>query len=80
MNSCELRLSPREQEVLLLIGQFKDYESISSCLSISRRTLHKHIEHISKKLNLSSKVGGRVQHSLVQYAIEHGYVKQNVAS
>ena len=81
MDNCDIRFSPREQEVLNLISQCQNYENISSHLRISRRTLHKHVEHISKKLKLSSKVGGRVQQDIAKYAIEHGYGKeQHVAS
>jgi DNA-binding CsgD family transcriptional regulator len=82
VNSQEynVRISDREREILSLIGQFYDYGIISEKLGISRRTLHKHIEHISKKIGLPQRIGGRVQQDIIKYAIEHGYGKQqNVA-
>jgi DNA-binding NarL/FixJ family response regulator len=75
--TCDIHFSPREQEVLMLLGQYQNYGKISSYLGISRRTLHKHIEHISKKLKLPQKVGQRVLQDIVGYVIEHEYVKQD---
>lgn len=45
-------LSPREVEVLELVGKGYTRKEIAGQLSISRFTVKKHKENISKKLNL----------------------------
>lgn len=76
MKNCEIHFSPREQEVLCLIGQFYNYEKIRVAMKISRKTLYKYIESISDKLNLKTEVGKRVQQDIIKYAVENGYGKE----
>jgi DNA-binding NarL/FixJ family response regulator len=48
-------LSKREQEVLQLLVEGKNYKSIASELVISPNTVRKHISNIYRKLHISSK-------------------------
>ena len=47
-------LTPREQEVLLLVAQGHDQREIASRLSISPKTVGTHLEHIFSKLGVRS--------------------------
>lgn len=61
-------LSPREQEVLRLIGQRYKTREIADLLFISRRTVEKHRSNIMKKLSLHRTP------ALVAFAIENRLV------
>jgi DNA-binding NarL/FixJ family response regulator len=61
-------LSPREQEVLRLIGQRYKTREIADLLFISKRTVEKHRSNIMKKLSLHRTP------ALVAFAIEHRLV------
>ncbi len=61
-------LSPREQEVLRLIGQRYKTREIADLLFISKRTVEKHRSNIMKKLALHRTP------ALVAFAIEHRLV------
>ena len=56
----ELRLSPREHEVLVLVAEGKTNPEISAVLSISRRTVQKHLEHIFDKLGVRTRAAAAV--------------------
>jgi two-component system secretion response regulator SsrB len=60
-------LSPREQEVLSLIGNFRTNEMIAEKLGLSQRTVETHRYNIMRKLNIEEAA------SLIRYAIEHGF-------
>jgi two-component system, NarL family, response regulator NreC len=61
-------LSPRETEVLRLIGLGYTNKEIAGQLFLSVRTVESHRGRIQTKLGLSSR------HALVQYALDHGLV------
>lgn len=61
-------LSPREEEVLVLIAQGYANKEIAEMLYISVKTVETHRANIFKKLSLKSRV------DLVQYAIKNGYL------
>ncbi|MBK9216327.1 MAG: helix-turn-helix transcriptional regulator [Chloracidobacterium sp.] len=52
-----LNLTQRESEVLYWISEGKTDEVIAVLLSISTRTVHKHIEHIFRKLGVETRTG-----------------------
>lgn len=62
------RLTPRESEILLLIGQGFENAEIARMLGISKRTVEAHARQIYAKLE----VKGRLQ--AIRYALEHGLV------
>jgi two-component system response regulator NreC len=62
------RLTPREREVLTLIGEGHTNREISEELVISVKTVDRHRENIMRKLNLHRRV------ELVRYAIEKGLI------
>ena len=53
-------LSPREHEVLVLVAEGKTNPEISTVLSISSRTVQKHLEHIFDKLGVRSRAAAAV--------------------
>lgn len=62
------RLTPRESEILILIGQGLGNAEIAQTLGISKRTVEAHAHRIYAKLE----VKGRLQ--AIRYALEHGLV------
>jgi DNA-binding NarL/FixJ family response regulator len=48
-------LTPREQEVALLVGRGLTNRQIASALVLCEHTVHHHVTNILKKLNLSSR-------------------------
>ena len=62
-----MHFSPREQEILHLLAQYRSYAEIASILGIRRGTVSTYIERISMKTDVYTQV------KLIQYAIEHGY-------
>jgi len=58
-------LTPVEKKILSFIAEHKTSKEIAVLLSISHRTVEKHRNNISKKLNLS---GG---HALLKFALEY---------
>jgi DNA-binding CsgD family transcriptional regulator len=52
----QLGLSPREAEVLLWIARGKTNPEVAAIMSLSRRTVDKHLEHIYPKLRVESRV------------------------
>src|SRR5919109_4265764 len=63
-------LSPRENEVLRLIGLGYTNKEIAGHLFLSVRTVESHRGRIQAKLGLSTR------HALVQYALDHGLVRE----
>jgi DNA-binding CsgD family transcriptional regulator/tetratricopeptide (TPR) repeat protein len=61
-------LTPRELEVIRLIAAGKTNRAIASALSISERTVDRHVSNILNKLDLSSRSAATA------YAYEHGLV------
>jgi two-component system response regulator NreC len=61
-------LSPREREVLMLVGQGLSNKAIAEKLVISLSTVQTHVAHVADKLGLT----GRAE--LVRYAVRHGLV------
>lgn len=61
-------LTPREQEVLILIAEGLTNAEIGEQLVISTKTVDRHRENIMRKLNLHSRI------DLVKYAIKRGMI------
>jgi HD-GYP domain-containing protein (c-di-GMP phosphodiesterase class II) len=61
-------LSEREEEVLRLLAQGLNNPQIGQALSISRKTVEHHLEHVYTKLGISSRT------SAVAYAVQQGLV------
>lgn len=61
-------LSPREREILLLIARGDSNKLIARSLDIAETTVKIHVQHILRKLGLSSRVQAAV------YATAHGLV------
>jgi two-component system nitrate/nitrite response regulator NarL len=53
-------LSPREQEIIALIAQGASNKGIARTLGIAETTVKIHVQHILRKLNLSSRVQAAV--------------------
>ena len=61
-------LTPREREVLQLVGEGKSSKEIATALDISTRTAEAHRAHIMEKLDIHETA------SLVRYAIRRGLI------
>jgi two-component system nitrate/nitrite response regulator NarL len=59
-------LSPREQDILKLIAAGSSNKEVARALGVAESTVKIHVQHILRKLGLSSRVQAAV------YAIEHG--------
>lgn len=59
-------LTPREHEILQLVGEGRANKEIAERLVISLSTVQTHVGHIIEKLDLSSRT------ELIRYAIRHG--------
>ncbi len=62
-------LSAREREVLTLLAGGASNKELARRLDLAESTIKIHIQHILRKLNLTSRVQAAV------YAIEHGYAR-----
>ncbi len=62
-------LTPRQREVLILLGEGENNLEIAEKLNISPNTVARHRENIMQKLNLHSRT------ELVKYAIRKGYIE-----
>jgi DNA-binding NarL/FixJ family response regulator len=65
------RLTPREREILQLIGEGKNYQQIADILSVSYKTVENHRSNIVQKLNV------RERAQLVRYAIDLGLASED---
>ena len=66
------QLTPRELEVLQLVAEGKTNKETASELGISIKTVEKHREHLSAKLDLHDIAG------LTRYAIAAGVIESSV--
>ncbi len=64
----QVQLTPREKQILELVGQELSTQEIADRLEISTRTVENH------RRNLVQKVGARNTIGLIKYAIRHGYI------
>jgi DNA-binding NarL/FixJ family response regulator len=62
---CAPRLTPRELQVLRLVATGKTNKAIASQLSLSEKTVDRHVSNIFGKLDVPSRAGA------VAYAYEH---------
>jgi DNA-binding CsgD family transcriptional regulator len=62
-------LSPREREILALIGSGRTNREIAEALALSPHTVETHRKHIIDKLDLHSTA------ELVRYALHYGLVR-----
>jgi len=62
-------LTPRQKEVLTLLGEGISNQEIAEQLNISPNTVARHRENIMEKLNLHNRT------ELVKYAIKKGYIE-----
>lgn len=60
------RLSPREREILIFLARGASNKEIARALEVAESTVKIHVQHILRKLNLSSRVQAAV------YAVESG--------
>jgi len=63
-------LSAREREVLALLAEGASNKELARRLDVAESTIKIHIQHILRKLNLTSRVQAAV------YAIQHGYARR----
>jgi DNA-binding NarL/FixJ family response regulator len=63
-------LTPREREVLKLVGEGYKNREIADILCVSVKTVEKHRENVKRKLDLSS------TSAMIAYAIEHRLVNR----
>jgi DNA-binding CsgD family transcriptional regulator len=56
----DVKLTPREKEILGWVKQGKSYADIAEILSISRRTIEFHIANVMNKLGASNRVSAVV--------------------
>ena len=68
IHTSDVPLSPREVEIVRLLGSGKSSKEIANELFISVRTVETHRRTINRKLNINSVAG------LVRYAIRHGLI------
>ncbi len=64
-------LTPREREILQLIGEGKNYQQIADTLNISYKTVENH------RANIAEKLGVRQRAQIVRYAIDMGLVSDD---
>lgn len=67
--SAASRLTPRERQVLQLVGEGKSTKDVASILGISVKTADSHRSRLMHKLDIHETA------SLVRYAIRHGLVQ-----
>jgi len=67
------KLSPREREILAFIARGASNKEIARALDLAESTVKIHVQHILRKLNLSSRVQAAV------YAVEQGLAAKDRA-
>lgn len=68
-NSNESPLTPRERQVLQLIGEGRTTKEIAGVLGVSVKTAESHRTRLMQKLDIHATAG------LVRYAIRHGFIE-----
>jgi two-component system nitrate/nitrite response regulator NarL len=68
---ARIALSPREREILLRVAQGGSNKEIGRDLGVAESTVKIHVQHILRKLKLTSRVQAAV------YAAEHGLIAQD---
>jgi two-component system response regulator NreC len=63
------KLTPREQEILRLKAEGYSNKEVAQQLFISQSTVHSHLTNLMAKLDLNS------HHEIIQYARQHGLLK-----
>jgi two-component system, NarL family, nitrate/nitrite response regulator NarL len=63
-------LSPREQEILVLIAEGASNKEAARRLHVAESTVKIHVQHILRKLGLATRVQAAV------YAAEHGLIRK----
>jgi len=73
MNTPQLtdkeKMTPRERETMICVARGESNKEIARNLNVAESTIKIHVQHILKKLNLSSRV------QIAVYAVEHGMDK-----
>jgi len=73
MNTPQLtdkeKMTPRERETMICVARGESNKEIARNLNVAESTVKIHVQHILKKLNLSSRV------QIAVYAVEHGMDK-----
>jgi DNA-binding CsgD family transcriptional regulator len=72
LKKSSTRLSSREAEVLQLIAEGKPNKQVAAELNVSFKTVDKHRQHLTAKLNIQDVAG------LTRYAIGAGIIESNV--
>lgn len=67
-SSSNPHLSDREIDVVRLVSEGHDTDTVSAMLSITPRTVQTHLYHAMKKLGLHTR------HELIEYAIQEGLI------
>lgn len=65
------KLSPREKEIIALLAKGVSNKEMAHTLNVAESTVKIHVQHILKKLHLTSRVQAAV------YAVEHGLVQKD---
>jgi DNA-binding NarL/FixJ family response regulator len=65
-DSLTPRFTPREREVLVLVGHGLSNRRIGELLAITERTVETHVRHVLRKLRLRSRTQAAV------WAVQHG--------
>ena len=65
MKKTDAKLTPRENEVLLLLAKGMNREEIAAKLFISPETVKMHIKNIYKKLKAKNKIDALIKMKLV---------------
>lgn len=66
----KVKLTPRENEIIVLLAKGESNKSIARILDLAESTVKLHVQGILRKLNLSSRVQAAV------YAVEHGMLSK----
>mgnify|MGYP001256522783 FL=1 len=65
------KLSPREKEIIALLAKGVSNKEMAHTLNVAESTVKIHVQHILKKLHLTSRVQAAV------YAVEHGLMQKD---
>jgi DNA-binding CsgD family transcriptional regulator len=68
--ASDVRLNPRERDVLALVASGKTNREVGAVLSISPRTVQKHLEHVYDKLGIRRRAGAATRAN-AQHPVTH---------